>query len=159
VPVQYSKEAIGVTTSERMQVGGDEVAFRVTSEQSGDAFLAIEVRMAPGGGPPVLHRHAPAELYRVERGALTLYVAGDDGSIRRTVAGPGEVVAIPAGREHTIRNESGEEARALAVFAPGAGMEGFIRAAAALSEADMGAVLAFADEHGIEMTRELQAAA
>ena len=93
----------------------------------------------------------------MERGVLTLYVAGEDGEIRRHVASPGEVVAIPGGREHTIRNESCEEARALAVFAPGAPMEGFIRAAAALTEPDMAAALALAAEHGIEMTRELEA--
>jgi oxalate decarboxylase/phosphoglucose isomerase-like protein (cupin superfamily) len=94
----------------------------------------------------------------VERGVLTLYVADADGEIRRRVAGAGEVVAIPAGREHTIRNECGEEARALAVFAPGAPMEAFIRAAAAMTEPDMQAALALAAEHGIEMTRELATA-
>jgi oxalate decarboxylase/phosphoglucose isomerase-like protein (cupin superfamily) len=146
-------------TEERLQVGGDEVAFRVTSEESDDAFLAIEVRLAPGGGPPALHRHAPAELYRVDRGVLTLYVADDDGTVRRRMAGPGEVVAIPGGCEHTIRNESCEEARALAVFAPAGVMEGFIRAAAALAEADMEAAQALAEQHGIEMTRGLAAAA
>jgi mannose-6-phosphate isomerase-like protein (cupin superfamily) len=145
-------------TSERLQVGGDEVAFRVTSEESEDALLAIEVRMGPGGGPPALHRHAPAELYRVERGALTLYVADEAGRIQRRIAGPGEVVAIPGGREHTIRNESCEEAHALAVFAPAGLIEDFIRAAATLAEADMEAAQALAARHGIEMTRELAAA-
>jgi oxalate decarboxylase/phosphoglucose isomerase-like protein (cupin superfamily) len=143
-------------TSERLQLGGDEVAFRVTSEESGDAFVAIDVRMGSGGGPRMLHRHAPAELYRVEHGELALYVADEHGEIVRTVAGAGQVVAIPGGREHTIRNESSEEARALAVFTPGAPMERFIRAAAALREPDMGAVLALAADYGIDMTRELE---
>lgn len=53
------------------EVGEDRVAFRVTSEDSGGALTAIEVRMAPGSVPPVLHRHEPCELYRVERGSLT----------------------------------------------------------------------------------------
>jgi len=138
------------------QVGGDRVAFRVTSGDSGGAMTAIEVRMAPGGGPPVLHRHDPGELYRVERGRLTLYVEDGEGGVRRILAGPGEVVAIPGGAEHTIRNESSEEAHALAVFSPGAPMEAFIRAAAAAAPAD---VPALAARHGIAMTRPLAEAA
>ncbi len=62
-------------------------------------------------------------------------------------------VAIPGGREHTIRNESAAEARAFVVFAPGAPMERFARAAAA-GTAD---VIALAAAHGIEITRPLVA--
>ncbi len=141
-----------------LSVGGDEVAVRVTGEQSGGALLAIEVRMAPGGGPPALHRHDPSELYRVERGELAFYLGDEAGHVRRRTAGPGEVVAIPGGAEHTIRNESGEEARAFVVFAPGGAMERFVREAAALG-ADgapaMREVLSLAARHGIEMTRPL----
>ena len=143
-------------TGDTLRVGGDEVVFRVTSDESADAFIAIEVHMEPGGGPPGLHRHPPAELYQVQRGVLTLYVADEDGRVGRRVAGPGEVVAIPGGREHTVRNESCEEARALAVFTPGGTMERFIRSAAALPEPDMAAAQALAAEHGIEMTRALE---
>ncbi len=145
-------------THETLSVGGDEITFRVTSEESGGALLAFEVHMAPGGGPPALHRHDPFELYRVTRGELALYVAGEDGVVRRRTAGPGEVVAIPGGAEHTIRNESDEEARAFVVFAPGGAMERFVREAAALG-ADgapaMREVLSLAARHGIEMTRPL----
>ena len=146
-------------TRELLQVGGDEVVLRVTSSESDGAFVAGEVRMGPGGGPPGLHRHAAAELYRVERGVLTMYVADEEGQVRRRAAGPGEVVAIPGGREHTIRNESCEDATALVVFAPGAQMEAFIRAAAALAAPGMAAAQALAEQHGIEMTRELAAVA
>ena len=138
------------------EVGGDRVAFRVTSAESDGAMTAIEVRMAPGGGPPALHRHDPCELYRVERGRLTLYVEDGRGGVRRIVAGPGDVVTIPGGAEHTIRNESSEEAHALAVFSPGAPMEGFIRAAASAAPAE---VPALAERHGIAMTRPLAEAA
>jgi mannose-6-phosphate isomerase-like protein (cupin superfamily) len=96
---------------------------------SSGAMLAFEVRMRPGGGPPALHRHDPLELYRVERGELTFYLADESGRVERTVARAGEVVAIP-GRE----------------------VERFIRAAA---EAAPGDVLALAAAHGIEITRPL----
>jgi mannose-6-phosphate isomerase-like protein (cupin superfamily) len=134
--------------SERLSLGGDEVVLRCTSEQSGGALLAIEVRIPPGGGPPVLHRHEPVELYRVDEGELTFHL--EDGPLR---AKGGTVVAIPGGSEHTVRNESDREARAFVVFAPGAAMEGFIRSAAELGSPAMDEVLALAAAHGIEMTR------
>jgi mannose-6-phosphate isomerase-like protein (cupin superfamily) len=143
---------------ETLIVGGDEVTFRVTSGESDGVLLAFDVRMAPGGGPPALHRHDPFELYRVDRGELAFYIAGEDGVIRRRVVGPGATVAIPSMREHTIRNESGSEAQALVVFTPGAGMESFARAAAAVEE-DLDRLLMVAAVHGIEITRPLVGAA
>jgi quercetin dioxygenase-like cupin family protein len=120
-----------------IRVGADELQFQVTSE----ALLAVEVRMPPGGGPPGLHRHPPHELYRGVSGEFAIYL-GDE----RVTLRPGEVVHIPAGTPHTVRNESAQEARAFVVFTPGAEMERFVRAAAA----DPGKVVALAERHGIE---------
>jgi mannose-6-phosphate isomerase-like protein (cupin superfamily) len=148
------------STPDRVSVGSEEIVFRVTSRETDGALLALEVRMPPGGGPPALHRHDPSEVYRVERGELALYVEDDAGAVRRTIAGPGAVVHILGGREHTNRNESEEEAQAYVVFAPGAGMEGFARAAGALATGGpprMEEILAVAECHGVEMTRPLGA--
>lgn len=147
-----------MTGGERLVVGGDEITITAAGAASGGALLAAEVRMPAGGGPPALHRHAWAEVYRVDEGELVAYVAGTGGRVARIVAGPGACVAIPGGREHTIRNESGAEARAFAVWAPGDGMERFVRAAAALTAAGAPAmedVLALAAEHGVGVTRPL----
>ena len=135
----------------RFKVGSDELTIRVTAAESGGALLAFEVRMPPGGGPPALHRHDPAELYLVERGEFVFYIADTDGAVRRSTAGPGDVVAIPGGREHTIRNESTAESAALVVFSPGEAFERFVRAAAVSDDP-----AALAAEHGIEMTRPLE---
>ncbi len=143
---------------DKVEVGGDALIFRVTSEQSDGALTGVEVRMRAGGGPPMLHRHDPFEVYRVEQGEFAFYVANDDGEVERTVAGPGAVVPIGGGREHTIRNESREEARAFVVFSPGTEMEQFARAAGALAQRGtpgVDEVLALAEAHGIEMTRPL----
>jgi oxalate decarboxylase/phosphoglucose isomerase-like protein (cupin superfamily) len=143
---------------DRLTVGAEELTLDLTSSQSGGMLLGLTVRMPSGGGPPVLHRHDPFELYRVEQGELAFYLADDAGEVRRRTAGPGEAVAIPAGREHTIRNESEGEARAFVVFAPGAGMERFIRAAGALAAGGTPAiedVLALAAAHGVELTRPI----
>jgi mannose-6-phosphate isomerase-like protein (cupin superfamily) len=129
-----------------LSVGTDELTFRVTSAQSEGALLAVEVRLPSGGGPPALHRHAAAEVYRVEDGELAIYV-GDD----RIAAGPGAVVNIPSGRAHTVRNETDAEARAYVVFTPGTEIERFMRAAGALTAPDPAEVMALAERHGIEM--------
>ena len=144
------------SAADRLTVGSDELTFHVTSDVTGGALLAIEVRMAPGGGPPMLHRHDAVEIYKVESGEFTIYLEDDAGEFARVVAGAGHVVAIPRGREHTIRNESQAEARAYVVFAPGREIERFTRAANELADhgaADPAEVLVLAERHGIEMTR------
>jgi oxalate decarboxylase/phosphoglucose isomerase-like protein (cupin superfamily) len=148
--------------AEHLTVGSDEITLRVTSAMTAGALLAADVRLPAGGGPPMLHRHEPAEVYRVEHGELTLYVEDGDGEVRRIAAQPGAVIHIPPARAHTVRNESDDEARAHVVFAPGTEIERFIRAAAALAAAGaprVEDVLALAEQHGIEMAGPLPAAA
>lgn len=146
-----------------VEVGGEVVEFQVTNEASGGAAVAYDVTFAPGGGPPMLHRHAAFELFRVEEGELAFYLEDEYGETRRAVAAPGAVVAIPGGREHTVRNESGRPARAFAVLSPGAQMERFARAAGELAshgeDTDPAAVLALAAASGIEITRPVGAVA
>jgi len=146
-----------IAAAERIQLGGDEVAVLATCAQTGGALFAVQTRMLPGGGPPVMHRHEPGEVYHVLEGEFVFYVGdGRDGvgSVRRFTAGVGEVVPLAGGVPHTIRNEAGGDAVAFVVHAPGAPMEGFTRAVAALAAAGpatMDAVLAIAAENGIEL--------
>jgi mannose-6-phosphate isomerase-like protein (cupin superfamily) len=149
--------------AERLPLGTDEVTVLATSAQTGGALFAVELRMPPGGGPPVLHRHAPGEVYHVLAGEFAFYLGdGDapDGPVRRVTATAGDVVPLAGGTPHTIRNESAADAVAFVVHAPGGGMEGFARAAAALAARsgpgdaggqDMAAVLRLAARHGIEL--------
>ncbi len=127
---------------ERLKVGRDEITLHLDSEGSGGTMVAAEVTIPAGGGPPALHRHPSAELYRVQRGELALYL-GDE----RIPAAEGAVVHIPGGMAHTVRNETDAEAEAFVVFTPGTEMEHFVRAVAA----SPGDVVALAEEHGIEM--------
>ena len=138
-----------------IRVGHDEITFRVTSDESAGELVAIDVQLPAGGGPPMLHRHPSSEVYRVDAGELAIYVADRDGVVQRIVAEPDDVVLIPGGREHTVRNESEAGAQAYVTFVPGTEFEGFIRAAAALSENGppaMEDVLALAERWGVEMT-------
>jgi oxalate decarboxylase/phosphoglucose isomerase-like protein (cupin superfamily) len=127
-----------------IRVGTDELTFRVASE----ALLAVDVRIPAGGGPPLLHRHEPAEVYRTERGELAIYLE-EDGAVRRIATAAGDVVHIPGGVAHTVRNESDAGAAAYVVFSPGAPMERFMRAAGALEDPAVEDVLALAARHGV----------
>ena len=144
------------TTAETLQVGGDQLEVRMSSDESDGALFAYDVNLAAGGGPPHLHRHEAAEIFKVEQGELTFYLADEQGEVARRTAGPGEVVAIPGNREHTVRNEAAAAARAFAVLSPGDRMEHFARAAAALeAEATPERVASLAADNGIEITRPL----
>ncbi|WP_369133459.1 cupin domain-containing protein [Modestobacter sp. I12A-02662] len=147
-------------TPECLQLGTDEVTVLATTAETGGALFAVQVRMPPGGGPPVLHRHAPGEVYYVLAGEFTFYTGGSDAPLRRSTAAAGDVVPLAGGTPHTVRNESSADAVAFVVHAPGAPMEGFLRAVAAPAAADspsMDAVLAIGARHGIDMLGPLPA--
>ncbi len=134
--------------------GGDTVVVRATSAGTNGDLFAVEVRMPPGGGPPVMHRHAPSEVYLVLSGEFTFYVGDPEREVRKVVARPGDVVPLAGDTPHNIRNEGHEDAVAFSVHAPGGPMEGFTRAAAALSldgSPSMDDVLCVAERHGIEL--------
>jgi mannose-6-phosphate isomerase-like protein (cupin superfamily) len=144
---------VDIDSAERIWLGGDEVTIRATSAQTGGALFAVDVRMPPGGGPPVMHRHDPGEVYYVRAGEFTFYV-GETSGVRRMTAVAGDVVPLAGGTPHTIRNESSVDAIAFVVHAPGAPMENFARAATALAAdgpPSVDAVLAVAARNGIEM--------
>jgi mannose-6-phosphate isomerase-like protein (cupin superfamily) len=141
-------------TPECLRLGTDEIVVHATSAQTGGALFAVEIHMPPGGGPPVMHRHDPGEVYFVLQGEFACYAEDPDGSVRRWTAAAGAVVPLAGGTPHTIRNESGAGAAAFVVHAPGAPMEGFLRAGAALAaDGNPGtdAVLAIAAQHRIEL--------
>jgi quercetin dioxygenase-like cupin family protein len=134
-------------------MGTDQITVLATSAQTGGALFAVEVRMQPGGGPPVMHRHDPGEVYHILEGEFTFYL-GSGADAQRVTAATGDVVALAGGTPHTIRNESDAEAVAFVVHAPGPPMEGFSRAAAALAAhgtPSMADVLGIAAQHGIEI--------
>lgn len=137
---------------ETLRVGHDEITVLAGSADTGGDLFAVELRMAAGGGPPVMHRHAPSEVYRVLAGEMTFYITGADGRTNRQVAGAGQTVTLAGNTPHTIRNESDSESAAFVVHTPGTAFEGFVRAGAALAadgEPTMDEVLTIAAQNGI----------
>ena len=142
------------SAAERFQLGTDEITVLATSAQTRGDLFAVEVRMPPGGGPPVIHQHEPSEIYYVLEGEFTFYVGDADITPRRVTAGRGDVVPLPGGTPHTVRNQSNADAVAFVVHAPGQVMEGFSRAAAAIATGggtSIENVLSLAERHGIEI--------
>jgi mannose-6-phosphate isomerase-like protein (cupin superfamily) len=109
--------------AERFQLGTDEITVLATSAQTRGNLYAVEVKMPPGGGPPVIHQHNPSEIYYVLEGEFTFYVGDTDSTPRQVTAGPGEVVPLPGGTPHTVRNHSDKDAVAFVVHTPGQVME------------------------------------
>jgi mannose-6-phosphate isomerase-like protein (cupin superfamily) len=118
---------------ERLILGTEEVTVVAASAETNGALFAVQLRMPPNGGPPVMHRHDPSEVYYVLEGEFTFYVQGEDGHVQRRTATAGETVPLAGGTRHTIRNESAADAFAFVVHTPGEPMEGFLHAAAALA--------------------------
>lgn len=82
----------------------------------------------PRSGPdPHFHRSI-SESFFVLSGAVRLY----DGN-RWLDAGPGDFMFVPEGGVHGFRNESGEPASMLLLFAPGAPREGYFEGLAELA--------------------------
>ena len=151
--------------AEHWMLGTDEITVLATGDQTGGDIFAVEIRMPPGGGPPVMHRHEPSEVYHVTGGEFAFYVGDSDGSVRRVTAGTGDVVPLRGGTPHTIRNEGDADATAFVVHSPAAVMEGFSRAVVALTLASpdtppsMADVLDVAQRNGVELLGSVPALA
>jgi quercetin dioxygenase-like cupin family protein len=102
-----------------LHVLGDLIHVKVTAAQTAGAFSMFEIVAPPGGGPP-LHRHAPCEAFHVLDG--TLIILGADHS--ETPATPGDTVFVAANAPHSYRNPGPGDARFLVTLAPG-GFETF----------------------------------
>jgi len=51
-------------------LGTDEATILASSAGTDGALFAVEILMRPGGGPPVMRRHEPGEVYHVTAGDL-----------------------------------------------------------------------------------------
>jgi mannose-6-phosphate isomerase-like protein (cupin superfamily) len=82
----------------------------------------------PSGPDPHFHRSI-SESFFVLSGVVRLY----DGA-RWVDGGPGDYLYVPEGGVHAFRNESGEPASMLLLFAPGAPREGYFEGLARLAQ-------------------------
>ena len=108
---------------------GASCEYLMTGEASGGSFGLYRWNMGPGPAGPTEHFHRSlSESFYVLAGTIRLF----DG--RRWVDGrPGDFLHIPIGGVHGFRNESGDAASMLILFAPGAPREPYFEGLASLA--------------------------
>jgi mannose-6-phosphate isomerase-like protein (cupin superfamily) len=110
---------------------GERITFRTTAAETNGELLAIDLelpanRRVPGG----LHIHPlQEERFEVVEGTMRFRMGRD-----RIVAGPGEVVVVPAGVAHDFANAGDEQALVRVEVRPALQMERLFETAVALAE-------------------------
>jgi quercetin dioxygenase-like cupin family protein len=105
--------------------------FHLSLSTEGDTAL-VEARVEPGGGVPKHSHPQQAERFTVHSGSVSFRVGR-----RKIVAGPGDVVDVPAGTKHSFRNRTDGEVRMSARLTPGLAAENFFLDAAAMGNDDL----------------------
>jgi mannose-6-phosphate isomerase-like protein (cupin superfamily) len=100
---------------------GGGAAYLATGASTNGQFGLYRWDMGPGPGGPDTHFHRTfSESFFVLSGTVRLF----DGD-RWTSASSGDFLYVPEGGLHAFRNDSGEPASMLILFAPGAPREGY----------------------------------
>jgi mannose-6-phosphate isomerase-like protein (cupin superfamily) len=113
---------------------GERITFRTTAAQTNGELLAIELELPPNRRVPGgLHVHPmQEERFEVVSGRLRLRL-GRLGR-KRVVAGPGEVVVVPAGLRHDFANAGEEDVVVRVEVRPALQMERLFETAVVLAE-------------------------
>ena len=134
----------------------DLLTFKLTGEETNNAFTVLEVSAGPElGPPPHIHRHSDESFYILE-GSFDFSLADQSFS-----AGAGSFVHLPKGVLHSHRAGGGAAAKALVIQSP-SGVEQFVMEAGRPATmplvrpgppepAEVGRVLAIAPNHGIDV--------
>ena len=137
----------------RRSVGGAELTVLATTQETNGDLFAVELRMPPGGGPPVMHRHAPSEVYRILSGEFTFYLTGPTGHHPprgRAGGGGDDRRKRPAHCPQRVGRGCGRRAGSRARRAHG-GVPAARPRLAADHEPTIDEVLAIAERNGIEL--------
>ena len=110
---------------------GERITIRRTAAQTGGELLEIELELPAGGKVPgPLHVHPlQEERFEVVEGTMRFTMGRE-----KVVAGPGEVVTVPAGVKHDFANVGDEAALVRVEIRPALQMERMFETAVALAE-------------------------
>ena len=110
---------------------GERISFRQTAAETDGELVAIDLELPPGVRVPGgLHIHPKQqERFEVVAGAMRFRMRR-----KRVVAGPGEVVVVPAGLPHDFANVGDEPALVRVDIRPALKMEQLFETAVALAE-------------------------
>ncbi len=88
-------------------VTGERIVFRKTARETNGEAVVIEAHVQPSGFVAAAHVHPhQEERFQVLRGSVGFRVGR-----KRSVAGPGERLTVPAGTPHAFWNAGDDEAR------------------------------------------------
>lgn len=121
----------------------------LTAEETGGAMSIVDSLSPLGSGPPRHIHHNEDETFVMITGTCKIWIEGIE-----TIAGPGESVFIPRGKEHTFKVIGDEPSRHLVILSPG-GFEGFFQDMADQQckiPEDMPAIEASATKHNMTFT-------
>ena len=112
---------------------GGAAHFLATTDSTGGQFGLYRWEMSAGPSGPGPHFHRTiSESFYVLSGTVRLFDGNDwiDGT-------PGDFLFVPEGGIHGFRNESGEPASMLLLFAPGAPREDYFETLARVSNGEV----------------------
>lgn len=78
----------------------------------------LEVEVAPGGGPPALHRHEYTEIFHFLEGAFEVSTTDDSRRLQTFTVNAGDVVSIPSLAWHNFKNIGRTPGRFVVVHTP-----------------------------------------
>jgi mannose-6-phosphate isomerase-like protein (cupin superfamily) len=122
-------DTINVTRAnegEHWLVVTDVTTIKASGENTSGKLLVLEVTVAPGGGPPVLHRHEYSEVFLFQEGEFEVSTVDEAYTPTTVRVGAGDTVSIPSMVWHNFKNVGEAPGRFTAVHSP-AVMEDFMR--------------------------------
>ena len=121
----------------------------LSKQETGGAMSIVDSWSPVGSGPPRHVHHAEDETFVMISGSCKVWIEGEE-----LIAGPGESVFIPRGKEHTFKVVGDEPSRHLVILTPG-GFEGFFADMAQGQFAipdDMPAIVESGERHNLTFT-------
>lgn len=106
---------------------GDVITFKVTGQETGNAYLIVEVISQPEGGPWFLHTHEPQETFYVVDGVFEVYGQDEQGEKYAIRAEVGDTVHVSAGTPHGFKNVGDTEGKMILTYHPAEPMLNFFR--------------------------------
>lgn len=111
-------------------VSGERITFIQTSADTDGELLEVELELAADGAVPGAHIHPEQEeRFEVIEGTMTFRMG-----LKKIVAGPGDVVTVPAGRVHAFKNAGDDTAKVRVQVRPALQMEQLFETTVALAE-------------------------
>ena len=88
-------------------VSGEKITFIQTSADTDGELLEIELELSADGAVPGAHIHPEQEeRFEVIEGTMSFRMG-----LKKIVAGPGDVVTVPAGKVHAFKNAGDDTAK------------------------------------------------